>query len=228
MIRDSEARLALTTRALAAAALMVAVAASTAALTPAAPAPAPAPDLHAMLPDSFGDWRRVEIADAVLPGEIELKPGEAIAYRAYRDSLGRIVTLVAAYGPPLGDSVRLHRPESCYVAQGFDIARRSVKRLDLLGRRAAIVQLGAVSGAREESVSYALRIGGEFITSPSGGGFASLKRSQRSLDGALLRASTAGDEPHLFAAHEAFFRELAAALSPEARAILLGAEGGAS
>ena len=113
-----------------AAVLMAATAAATAALKPAVPETAPAPNLDVMLPAEFGDWRRIEIASAVLPAETELGPGEAVAYRAYRDRARRIVTLVVAYGPPLGDSVRLHRPENCYVAQGYAIRSRREQTID--------------------------------------------------------------------------------------------------
>ncbi|MEQ1929099.1 MAG: exosortase C-terminal domain/associated protein EpsI [Parvularculaceae bacterium] len=220
-MRVAEAKLATTGRTLFLAALMLAVAAATGALKPAPQTPRAAPDLEAMLPQSFGEWREAPIPDAVLPRELDLKPGEAIAYRAYKDAAGRVVTLVAAYGPPLGDSVRLHRPESCYVAQGFEIRSRSVVPVILRGADARIVRLVASSPTRDEAVSYWLRSGPEFVASPAAAQFQAFN-GRLHLDGALVRASSSGRDDVLFDLHQSFLADFAAALNPEARKVLLG------
>ncbi|HNR78038.1 MAG TPA: EpsI family protein, partial [Parvularculaceae bacterium] len=132
-------------RLLFAASLMLLTGVATATLKPAPSGAVIAPDLDAMLPDAFAGWRRIALSDAVLPAETELKEGEAVAYRAYRDELDRTVTLVVAYGPPLGDSVRLHRPEKCYVAQGFEILDQSRAALSAGARIVTIVNLDAQS-----------------------------------------------------------------------------------
>lgn len=223
IMRAAEAGLATTKRTLFVAALMLAVAAATASLTPA-PTPAPtSPDLEARLPEDFAQWRRVALSDAVLPKELELGPGEAIAYRAYADEAGRIITLVAAYGPPLGDSVRLHRPESCYVAQGFEITARSTRTLALGTVEATIVRLSAASSSRREAVTYWLRSGSAFVTNAQSVQFQSLGVGRRrGLDGALIRVSSPGADPLLFELQSRFLTEFAAALTPEARALFLG------
>jgi EpsI family protein len=223
MMRSNQARLAATRRTLVVAALMLAVAASTASLKPVArPTPTP-PNLDALLPEAFADWRRAPLSDAVLPKEFELKPGEAVAYRAFRDEAGRLVMLVAAYGPPLGDSVRLHRPESCYVAQGFEILSRRVKALSLAGARAKIVGLKTKGPARDEVVTYWLRSGATFSADHSAMQFDILKSGTgQALDGALVRVSTPGRDDVLFDIHERFLSDFATALSPDAREILIG------
>lgn len=229
IMRASEAGLALTRRALAAAALMLAVAASTATLKPKAALPSPAPDLEALLPEAFGEWTRIAVSRAVLPEESALGPGEAVAYRAYRDGAGRIVTLVAAFGPPLGDSVRLHRPESCYVAQGYTIARREIGEMAIGARRAALVRLTTEGPTQDEIVTYWLRSGPDFITAaPSAQAISFDRAAWRPRDGALVRVSSAGSDPALFALQEAFLTAFAATLGPEARAILIGGESDAS
>lgn len=228
IMRSSEASLAAPRRIAFIAAMMLAVAAGTAVLKPAPTAVAPAPDLEALLPDTFGAWRQVPIADVVLPKEAELGPGEAVAYRAYKDGAGRVITLVAAYGPPLGDSVRLHRPESCYAAQGYRIRARRSEALDLAGVRAAIVRLETAGATHDEAVTYWLRSGPAFVTAASTTQMFILREGRRTgLDGALVRASSPGDDPTLFDLHREFLKSFAAALSPEARTILLGEGGGA-
>lgn len=206
--------------------LMALTGLATARLEPAAQGIAAAPDLEAMLPDAFGAWRRVEISQAVLPPETELGAGEAVAYRAYKDDLGRVITLVAAYGPPLGDSVRLHRPEKCYAAQGFEILARSDSALPLRGRDVPVVNLDTKSPARNEAVSYWLRDGDAYTTTSADNGWRRLKGGTGPLDGALIRVSSAyGDTPQ-FDLHEEFLTEFSAALSADAAATLLGPERG--
>lgn len=221
--RTAEARLAATRRVILIAAMMLAAAAGTAAVEPAPAKINPAPDLQSMLPESFGDWRRSPLSDAVLPREFEFGPGEAIAYRAYVDGAGRIVTLVAAYGPPLGDSVRLHRPESCYVAQGFEVRTRETEELDFGGLRATIVRLRTAGPTHDEAVTYWLRSGPAFVTSASTTQMFILREGRRgALDGALVRVSSRGDDPVLFELQREFLAEFASALSPQARTIFLG------
>jgi EpsI family protein len=220
-MREAEARLAVAARTLLVAALMMAVAAGTAAVKPKAlPAAAP-PDLDSLLPEAFGEWRRAAIPDAVLPQELDLAPGEAVAYRAYRDAAGRVITLVVAYGPPLGDSVRLHRPESCYVAQGYEIRKRTIATLSLNGGEAAVVRLAARSPTREEAVSYWLRSGASLVTGPASVQM-QIFRGDSHLDGALVRVSSSGSDPFLFDLHAGFLTSFAAALGPEGRQVLLG------
>lgn len=210
------------------ASLMALTGLATAALKPVQSAPQAAPDLEALLPEDFAGWRRIAISDAVLPAETELKAGEAVAYRAYRDELGRTVTLVVAYGPPLGDSVRLHRPEKCYVAQGFEILARSRGAIEAGSGEVTIVNLDAKSPSRREAVSYWLRDGESFSARAAESALLRFRAGlTRPLDGALVRASTINAEAPQFDLNEAFLADFADALSPEARALLLGGEGGA-
>lgn len=207
------------------AALLALTGIAAALLKPAAVRPDAAPDLEAMMPEAFGEWRRIELSDAVLPQEAELKAGEAIAYRAYEDGLGRVITLVAAYGPPFGDSVRLHRPETCYVAQGFAIRSRNEGEIDAAGRRAPIVNLDTESPSRREAVSYWLRNGPGFTTKASDNGLQRLKRGGAGAsDGALVRVSSINSHAPQFDLHRQFLIEFAGALRPEARRTLLGEE----
>ncbi len=202
--------------------LMVLTALATARLNPQAEIAGAAPDLEAMLPEEFGAWRRVELSQAVLPAETELGPGEAAAYRAYQDDLGRVVTLVAAYGPPLGDSVRLHRPEKCYAAQGFEILSRSGGDIEMRGRSIPIVNLDTQSPSRREAVTYWLRDGDNFSTRSSDSGWRRLKSRAGPADGALLRISTIYGESPQFDLHQEFLKDFSGALGPEASSLLLG------
>lgn len=202
--------------------LMALTALATARLNPRTEIAGAAPNIEEMLPEEFGAWRRVEISQAVLPAETELGPGEAVAYRAYRDDLGRVVTLVAAYGPPLGDSVRLHRPEKCYAAQGFEILSRSDGVIAMRGRLIPIISLDTQGPSRREAVTYWLRDGVNFSAKSSDHGWRRLKNRKELADGALLRISTIYGEAPQFDLHEEFLKDFSSALGPEASSLLLG------
>lgn len=202
-------------------------AAASAYLRPSPKTPLEAPNIEALLPERFGAWREVAVSQAVLPAEIALTPGEAIAYRAYSDDLGRIVTLVAAYGPPLGDSVRLHRPENCYASQGYEILARGQSEIETAGRTIPIVNLDTKSSSRREFVTYWLRDGGEFTASSSDSGWRRLLKRAGPGDGALIRISTVNSTAPQFDLHRQFLEEFGDALEPRAVSILLGRKGGA-
>lgn len=180
------------------------------------------PRLDEMLPDSFGEWKQIELNAAVLPAEAELGPGEATAYRAYRDRAGRSVTLVVAYGPPLGDSVRLHRPESCYVAQGFAIHERTVGELQVTGAKTKIVRLDTENSLRQEAVTYWLRDGDKYVVGAQSHELLDLRRGLgHEAEGVLVRVSSRGEGENAFSLHERFLKDFTGALSADARELLL-------
>ena len=206
-------------RSLFASLVMALVAAGTAAVKPAAPKGAPAPDLAAMTPEAFGDWTAAPLGDLVAPQEGDTKN---TLYRAYADRYGRIVTLVLAYGPPQGDAVRLHRPEICYVSQGYAVAFRGVAT----GGAAPVVELAAGNHARREAVSYVLRDGDKFTTHSADAQLNALRDlGGAPADGALVRVSSYGDAPSQFALNRRFIADFAAAAPDDLRALVFGSAG---
>lgn len=207
--------------------LMVLASATTAVLrTPNETLPARDLALDTLLPEELADWSKVEISSIILPAELELEEDEAVLYRAYRDRAGRMITLVAAYGPPRGDSVRLHRPESCYVAQGFSINTRKISNLDTGDVSIPVIGLRAQRLLRGEAVSYWLRDGDAFVTDASSRQWLSLKSGlQARTDSALIRISsptTNLEDESAEELHRAFLSAFVAELSPEAHALFIG------
>ncbi|NNL90181.1 MAG: EpsI family protein [Marinicaulis sp.] len=203
--------------------LMIAAALASAIVKSPAPAKISAPDLAALAPEKFGDWQEIEISSVVLPAELELGPGEAILYRAYSDNAGRTVTLVAAYGPPLGDSVRLHRPESCYVAQGYTIAKRSKTPLVIGDYALPVIRMDTEKSLRREAVSYWLRDGDAFAESAADHQLLSFRRGvSNRADGALVRVSSSGAGETVYEIHIEFLSAFVDALPPEGRKLFLG------
>lgn len=205
-------------------ALMMGLAAlGAAALVPSQTTPDRAPDLEALLPGAFGEWAPVPIAAVVLPAQAEPGPGEATAYRAWRDRAGRVITLVAAYGPPLGDSVRLHRPETCYRAQGYSVANRRTRTLEAGVGQPALITIDTQKALRREAVTYWLREGDNYVLNAPGHELSFLTGggAKEARDGALVRISSRGAARDAISLHDQFLTDFAAALSPEARALLM-------
>ena len=211
----------MTVRALFISILMAGVAFASALVSEKAHTPVTAPDLEGMLPDVFDGWKSIAATVAILPPESDPGPGEATAYRAYKNDVGRVVTLVVAYGPPLGDSVRLHRPESCYVAQGFVIENRHKDMLTFASHNTPIIRMDTQKALQNEAVSYWLRDGDAYISDAAGHQMLFFKRGGGVSDGALVRVSSKGAGGDEFALHNSFMAAFVDALSPEARALLL-------
>jgi len=128
--------------------------------------------------------------------------------------------------------VKIHRPELCYTAQGFEVLRRTPVDLPLTGVSAQPAR-GArmlVRGAdRVEAVSYWIRIGDLYGSSAwktrSHILFEGL--SGRIVDGMLVRVSqivpdAASATPQRFALQEDFLAQLVRALPVNARDLLVG------
>jgi EpsI family protein len=126
---------------------------------------------------------------------------------------------VLAYGPPQGDAVRLHRPEICYVSQGYVVALRGVRR----GAVAPIVEMSAGNHARREAVSYVLRDGADFTTHSADAQLNALRDiGGAPSDGALLRVSSQGDADAQFELNRRFIEDFASAAPPELQKLLFG------
>src|SRR5262249_52329199 len=81
-------------------------------------------DLQTIIPGQFGEWTQVPGIRLVEPTE-----PDALAHQLYSQEMGRgyvdheghLVMLMVAYGPSQSDRLQLHRPEACYVAEGFRV-----------------------------------------------------------------------------------------------------------
>ena len=142
------------------------------------------------------------------------------------------MVLALAYGAHQRQEVKIHRPELCYTAQGFEVMRRSPIDVPLSGGLVPPAQ-GArmlVRGAdRVETVSYWIRIGNLYSRSPwkTRSHIFTEGLRGRVVDGMLVRVSQmlpdlASATPQRFALQEQFLGELVAAMPPAARRLLVG------
>jgi EpsI family protein len=194
--------------------------------------------LASLVPVKFAEWREIPLAaDAVdprarTPGETDREsPYDDVLMRGYTNPQGDIVVLALAYGSNQRQEVKIHRPEICYTAQGFEVLRRTPVDLAMTGISARPAR-GArmlVQGAdRVEAVSYWIRIGDLY----SRGAWKTRAHiftqglSGRIVDGILVRVSqivpdAASATPQRFAVQENFLAQLVRALPANARDLLV-------
>ena len=168
-------------------------------LTPTMHAVGTTPDLDKIIPAKFGEW--AQIADPFT--QVGLTTGgndlasqlyDKVVMRTYANKNGDRVMLAIAYAREQKQDIKIHRPEICYVAQGFQLFSKTNNTINVSGARPIKAQRLLVSNQnRYETVSYWVRIGDDY---PASGMSARLKILRdglkgKVLDGVLVRVSTA-------------------------------------
>jgi EpsI family protein len=195
-------------------------------------------ELEAIIPQQFGAWRVVptaeELAD-LAPRNVDDEPRkfyDATLMRTYKSVDGAVVMLAVAYGKNQRQEAKIHRPELCYTAQGFQVTAKHAKVVDVAEGKVPAVQLLAKSAQRLEPITYWIRIGDKFSQDPLALRLSILFAGVggRIPDGALVRVSSAlplgADPAAQYPLQREFLRELTAALSPKGRRLVLGEWGG--
>jgi EpsI family protein len=219
-------------------AVLVAASCAATGLTPRAEVARDRP-LTERIPERFGDWTaEPQSVDPVVlvPGAaLEPAASQASSYddvlmRTYRRSDGARVMAAFAYGRRQTQELKIHRPELCYYAQGFDVTSlgprdvrldrdRSVESLALLTR----------NRARIEVVTYWIRVGERVARGPWDIRWTIFDAGVhgRVPDGLLVRASSLAEstqtaEHELELQHE-FLADLYRGAPDATRAFLTGA-----
>lgn len=193
-------------------------------------------DFDRLFPSEFGDWKEVKtitpLVSASNPGELTFnQPYDAQIMRTFRNSQNQVIMLAVAYGQNQRQDIKVHRPEVCYSAQGWDVVElaehdfplTSVGGVPITGMKMKV--LDKRSG-RTEAVSYWVRIGDTFSQSGMTQRLHILQqglKGKRS-DGVLVRFSQhvrsgmTMDESYRLQAQ--FAKDFLAGLTPEARFLL--------
>lgn len=190
----------------------------------------PRSKLATIIPTSFGAWRIDPNITPLTPspdqvaliGEIY----DETLSRTYVNDLGERVMLSLAYGRNQSRRFQIHKPEVCYVGQGFKLTEMRFGSMPLRGRAVPVMELVAVQGARTEPITYWIRVGDEL-----GRGWVeqNMIRARYALrrqipDGLLFRMSTIsrGNLPNDFELQRRFARDLTAAVPDSKISALLG------
>lgn len=187
--------------------------------------------LEAVVPKSFGNWQIVEskFTGIVNPQQQELLDSlySQILGRSYTNQTGDFVMLSLAYGEEQTGEAQLHRPEVCYVAQGFKIERQkpSVVNLPELNLSIPAQHLLAINENRKEPITYWVRIGDDIVAS---GTSQRLSRARHGItgripDGILFRVSSLTEDLNIaYKLQEGFIRDILNSVDPVTRHFLAG------
>jgi EpsI family protein len=231
----------LTVFALVAGALMLLASGSAWLLTPMFRQPA-SESLSTLVPARFADWHEIRSAippvdptvDRDAPRDMN-NPYDDVLMRSYQDSHGNVVMLALAYGRNQRQEVKIHRPELCYVAQGFKLVSRVPVMMPAYAMGAVPVQgarMVVEAVDRVEAVSYWIRIGSVYSQTPWATRYYILKQGLmgHAIDGVLVRASQIVDHTRavtgqLYEVQEKFLAELVGAMPPRSRELLVAEPG---
>lgn len=186
-------------------------------------------DLEKLVPASFGDW---EIDASVVPLKVDPETQRQLnriynqtLSRTYINKKGERVMLSVAYGGDQSNTMAVHRPEVCYVAQGFNMNYNRLDQLDTSYGTLPVRHLVATQGARTEPITYWITVG-EHAIDP--GVSQKLQQLRYSLagqvpDGMLVRVSSIdGDREQAYVLQQRFVKDMLANVSAAGRQRLIG------
>ena len=182
-----------------------------------------------LLPQAFGEWQEIpqvqgQIVDPSLADTISRFYTQTVT-RAYVDPAENFLMLSLAYGEVQNDSMRVHLPEVCYVAQGFDVTPLGERTLRIQDRSVPLTTLAATHGGRKEMISYFVKIGEKLVGRGVERKFAQMEYSLKGIipDGLLVRVSSfSRDATDPFDLHQKFISQMFEAATPFGRKAIFG------
>ena len=186
--------------------------------------------LDTIIPGSFGNWRIDPSITPLTPspdqvaliGEIY----DETLSRTYVNDRGERVMLSLAYGRNQSRRFQIHKPEVCYVGQGFKLSDVRFGAISLRDHVVPVMEMVAVQGMRTEPITYWIRVGDELAR---GWVEQNAIRARYALrgqipDGLLFRLSTIsrGDYAKDFELQRRFAQELTAAVPDTKIAAVMG------
>jgi EpsI family protein len=219
------------------AAVLIAATAFASWMTPKLVEVTDAVDLEATVPRAFGDWKelptpfaQVTLATGTEPDMDQ--PYDQTVMRTYVNGQGQHVMLALAWGRRQRQEVKIHRPDLCYVAQGFQVKTLAPVRFDAIAPLSggSVVGKHMLAGAPryQEAVSYWIRIGTLFSEDAVDTRLHILREGLKGRvpDGILVRASMRVSSEEDLAATwpllDSFLADLVTAVPDSARQMLLG------
>jgi EpsI family protein len=186
--------------------------------------------LEDLIPREFAGWRIDPTVVPLVSPEVEARLKSLYAEtlsRNYINERGERMMLSIAYGADQRDGLQVHKPESCYPAQGFQLFGIKPGTIDTPYGAIPVYRLETRKGARWEPVTYWTTVGDRVVA-----GSMQRKRAEMSYaldgliaDGLLFRISSIDhDSVNAFARQSAFANNLLEAVAPHERRRLAGLE----
>lgn len=185
--------------------------------------------LDQMIPEAFGSWRELKqsVSMIVNPQEQQMlnELYSQTLSKTYINEDGYRIMLSIAYGGDQSRDLQVHRPEVCYAAQGFQVSGAEKVALQVGGGQLPVMRLTARLGARNEPLTYWVRIGDKVVRGNLEQGFARLSYGMQGqiADGLLFRVSSIDKEPtQAYRYQEKFVNDLMLAVAASSRPALWG------
>jgi EpsI family protein len=193
--------------------------------------------LEQYVPQAFGDWKllptgyqQMALSVAEDGQRSEEQPYDQVVMRTYRNSRGEHVMLALAYAKQQQQELKIHRPEICYKAQGYQATDHQLLDLKQADNSAIPAQrFFMTSGNRREAVSYWIRIGDDYPRSGTGARLSILEHGLHGQipDAILVRVSsivaTADDADVAYLRQERFLADMVQAMPASAARLLVAA-----
>jgi EpsI family protein len=186
--------------------------------------------LDTQVPLAFGGWREDKSVTPVLPdpslqATLDATYSQVLA-RTYVNADGQRVMLSIAYGNDQNsEATAVHRPEFCYAAQGFKVAKLDTPLLGFGDHQLRVQRLVGTMGSRLEPITY-------WITLDESATLFGFDRKLQQLryglrgqiaDGMVVRVSTVGvPQVQAFELQDRFLGELHDALPGRLKARYFG------
>ena len=217
-------------------AILVVSALSALLLTPKYYSVTTVPDLATMVPTKFKNWKEVaspysQVGLTTDKNSLVNQLYDGVLMRTYVNDKGNEVMLALAYAREQKQDIKIHRPEVCYVAQGFEMLKQTTSNISMqqsqITKPVAMNRLLMRNQNRSEAVSYWIRIGDTY---PGDGMAARLKiltegLHGKVLDGILVRVSTVIDEESdsnsAYQVQEQFLKDLLNSLPKKQQTLLV-------
>ncbi|MGB4812481.1 MAG: exosortase-associated protein EpsI, B-type [Methylophilaceae bacterium] len=190
----------------------------------------PKVNLEQMIPEQFGKWK---VDKSIVPVEVSPDIKESldklysqVLSKTYINEDGKRIMLSISYGGNQGnDEYQVHRPEYCYVAQGFELQDVGEQLLQLSGAKIAVRRLEAKQGARIEPITYWITIGDQATLPGLRRKIAQLKYglTGKIPDGMLVRVSSiSSNRQEAYQLQDSFINQMLDVVSPEYRSKIIG------
>lgn len=185
-------------------------------------------NLEAMIPKQFGKWKLekaiVPLINPALQSLVDKAYDQTLS-RSYLNDKGDLIMLSVTYGAAQGDLVRVHLPEFCYPAQGFQIENMTTAVVDTGGTKLPVMRFVATQGQRIEPVTYWAVIGDFAVRGKWEQKLALWKYglTGKIPSGILIRVSTiSANESQAYRTEELFLRDMLGAVPMQYHTVLTG------
>lgn len=205
------------------------------ALTPKLIEVSDAPNLADTVPSQFGDWKElpspyIQVSLSTGPEDSWNRPYDQTVMRTYINSKGEQVMLALAWGKRQRQEAKVHRPDLCYVAQGYPVKSLTPKQFTVaptIEQPISGKHMVVMSPRGGEAVSYWIRIGSLYSENAFETRMHIFKEGLqgRVPDGILVRASqrirSTDEAKDSFPILDEFLQELVAASPATTKALLV-------